>query len=82
MEDEPQIRKCNPDDILCQMQALNTLEGMQTFIKSDKFRAKFPDAAEMEEVIAERIIEQELKLKETFEKCGLPVPEEESNNES
>lgn len=69
--------KCDIDDLLCQLQIINHLEGMKNLLGTESFWVKYPEFEGLEETVAERIIEQKFTLKEAFEKCGMPVPEEE-----
>lgn len=74
MTEEPE-KKCDIDDILCQLQVMNYLEGMKNLLGSEKFKTRYPEFEGLEGTVAERMREQETTIKEAFEKCGIPVPE-------
>lgn len=75
MAEEPE-KKCDIDDLMCQLQVMNLLGGMKSLLGSEKFKTRYPEFEGLEETIAERITEQKTTLKEVFEKCGIPAPEE------
>jgi len=75
MAEESEI-KCDIDDLICQMQVLGHLKGMQGVLGEEKFRISFPELEGLSEKVADRISSQEISLKEALEKCGLPTPEE------
>jgi len=66
--------RCNIDDILCQMQALSHLRGLQSAFGDGKFQEKFPDLVGLDDKIVETISRQELELKQSLESCGLANP--------
>jgi len=67
--------KCDIDDIMQQMQALNYLEGMKNLLGSEKFQKRYPELVGMDNVMKERMAEQRTALKETMEKCGMDTAE-------
>lgn len=67
--------KCNIDDLLCQMQVLNHLEGMKNLIGTERFQIKYPDFKELGNVVRERMGEQRGTIKEIMERCGLDTGE-------
>lgn len=70
--------KCDIDDLLCQLQVMSHLQGMQSLLGSEKYQARFPEFADLGETVTERIKQQETTIKEAFENCGLEVPAEET----
>lgn len=74
MTEQPE-KKCNIDDLLCQMQVLNHLEGMKNLIGTEKFQEKYPDFKELADVVRERMGEQRGTIKEIMERCGLDTGE-------
>ena len=71
MTEEPERPKCDIDDLLCQMQVLGHLKGMQSLLGEEKFRTGFPEFEGLSERVTERISTQETTLKEALERCGL-----------
>ncbi len=69
MQEEPE-KGCNIDDIMCQFGVMSHLEGMQKLLGSDKFKNRYPEFAGLEETVAGRIAEQDITIKEAFERCG------------
>ena len=73
-------KKCDIDDLLCQMQVLSHLKGMQSLLGEEKFRTSFPELEGLDTTLTEKITSQETSLKEALEQCGLgevEKPEEE-----
>ena len=75
MAEEPE-KKCDIDDLMCQLQVMNYLGGMKNLLGNEKFKTRYPEFEGLEETVSGRIKEQETTIKEAFEKCGMPVPEE------
>lgn len=75
MTEQPE-KKCDIDDLMCQLQVMNLLGGMKNLLGTERFKTRYPEFEGLEETVSERMKEQETTIKEAFEKCGLPVPEE------
>lgn len=75
MVEEPE-KKCDIDDLMCQLQVMNLLGGMKNLLGSERFKTRYPEFEGLEETVSERMREQETTIREAFEKCGLPAPEE------
>lgn len=73
---EEEKPKCDIDDLLCQLKVMNLLEGMKNLLGTEKFKARYPEFESLEGTVSERMREQETTIKEAFERCGIPVPEE------
>lgn len=74
---EEQVPQCDVNDIVCQMQMLGHLQGMEKLMGSSKtFQEKYPDFADLIGVTRERIAEQEATLRDSFTRCNLPIPDE------
>ena len=73
--EEPK-RSCDPEDLMCQMQIMNYLEGMKNLLGSEKFRVRYPEFEGLSETVSERMQEQEATIKEAFERCGMAAPGE------
>ena len=67
--------KCNPEDLMCQFQALNLLEGMEKLLGTEKFQEKYPEFKELGDVVRERMSEQRGTIQEIMERCGLDTGE-------
>ena len=67
--------KCDIDDLLCQMQALNLLDGMEKLLGTEKFQARYPEFQGLGDVVRERMGEQRITIKEAMEHCGLDTGE-------
>ena len=70
-------KKCDIDDLMCQLQVMNYLGGMKNLLGSEKFKVRYPEFEGLQETVMERMKEQETTIREAFENCGLPIPEEE-----
>lgn len=71
MTEEPEIR-CDVDDIVCQLEVLTHLKGLQSALGEERYRADFPELQRLDE----RVRGQEASLREALGKCGLPPLEE------
>ena len=67
--------RCDVDDLMCQLQALNLLEGMKNLLGTEKFQEKYPDFKELGDVVRERMGEQRTTIKEMMERCGIDTGE-------
>ncbi len=67
--------KCDIDDLMCQFQALNLLEGMEKLFGTETFQEKYPDFKQLGNVVKERMSEQRITIKEALEKCGMDTSE-------
>lgn len=77
MSEENEKPKCDIDDLMCQLKVQNLLGGMKELLGSEKFKVRYPEFEGLGETVAERIREQEITIREAFERCGMPAPEEE-----
>ena len=81
MTEENIKKECDIDDILCQMQALTHLKGLQSALGEEKFRESFPELEGLGEKLTDKIKNQETSLREALERCKLPDMEETSREE-
>ena len=72
---EEERPKCDIDDILCQFQVLNYLEGMEKLLGTEKFQESYPEFTGLEEIAKERMSEQRATIKEAMERCGMDTTE-------
>ncbi len=63
--------KCDIDDLMCQLQALNLLEGMKNLFGTEKFQERYPEFKEFGDVVKERMSEQRTTISEMMEQCGI-----------
>lgn len=67
-------KRCDIDDMLCQMVALSHLKGLKNVLGEERYRTEFPELQSLDEKITSR----EASLRDTLGKCGLePVVEAE-----
>lgn len=69
-------KRCNTEDILCQMEVLGHLKGIRSIVGDEQFKNSFPEFEGLNETLSERIKSSETNLKETLERCGLLTPGE------
>ena len=67
--------KCDIDDLMCQFQALNLLEGMEKLLGTEKFQSRYPEFQGLGDVVRERMGEQRGTIKEIMERCGMDTGE-------
>ncbi len=67
--------KCDIDNLMCQMQALNLLEGMKNLFGTEKFQETYPEFQGLSDVVKERMGEQRGTIREIMERCGLNTEE-------
>ena len=70
---EEQKPKCDIDDLMCQMQALSHLDGLENLLGTEKFQERYPEFKGLGDVVKERMGEQRTTIKEMLEKCGMPT---------
>lgn len=67
-EGEMPEMKCDPEDIVCQMQVLGHLKGLRGVLGEEQFKLDFPEL----DILDDKIKSREADLKEALERCGLP----------
>lgn len=75
MSENPESQ-CNMDDLVCQMQVLAHLRGIEDVLGSDRFHGEMPEFSGFSEKLAETILTQERTIEETMRSCGLLAPDE------
>lgn len=70
MAEQPE-KKCDPEDLICQFQVLNYLEGMKSLLGTERFQEKYPEFKGLDDVVKERMSEQRTTIKEIMERCGI-----------
>ena len=67
---------CDMDDVLCQMQVLAHLKGIQSTLGDERFKSTMPEMATIADSLPGRIASQEKTLRENMQNCGLLAREE------
>ncbi|MBA7465034.1 hypothetical protein ES707_00195 [subsurface metagenome] len=67
--------KCDIDDLMCQMQALHYLDGLEKLLGTEKFQGRYPEFKGLGDVVKERMGEQRGTIKEMMERCGIDTGE-------
>lgn len=67
--------KCDPEDLICQFQVLNYLEGMKSLLGTERFQERYPEFKGLGDVVRERMGEQRTTIKEMMERCGIDTGE-------
>lgn len=68
-------KRCDVDDIMCQFQTLNFLEGMEKLLGTERFQASYPEFTGLEKVVKERMDEQRTSIQATMKRCGMDTKE-------
>lgn len=76
MVENMESKKCDVDDLMCQMRLMGHLEGMKNIMGTDKFQQLYPEYAGLAEATSIKLEEQKTTLRSSLESCGLPIPEE------
>ena len=62
--------RCNVDDILCQIEALRSMRGLQTALGNETFASEFPELVGMDGKLSEKIASTRGDLRTALAKCG------------
>lgn len=81
MAEKPE-RKCDVDDILCQMELLGKMKNLHGAFQDEDFRKEFPSLVELEPQLSEAINTREANIRQVLERCNLPPLEEIESEES
>lgn len=68
--------KCDMEDLVCQMQVLAHLRGIQDVMGSGRFQTEMPELSGLSEKLTDTIQTQERSIEETMRTCGMLDPEE------
>lgn len=60
---------CNLDDIMCQLQALNSMEALQSALGNEVFLAEWPELEGLPEKLASKIVNARGKLESAVLEC-------------
>jgi len=75
MSDE-ETSPCDPEDLMCQFRILGHLQGLERELGTESFKVQFPQFTGVGETVAESVESQKATLRGSFERCGIPVPDE------
>lgn len=67
---------CDVDDILCQLETLRHLRGLQHEMGKEAFAHRFPEFIGLDARLSDEILSQEGSLDEALKRCQLSRPEE------
>ena len=67
---------CDPEDLMCQFRILGHLQGLERELGTESFKVQFPQFTGIGETVAERVESQKATLRGSFERCGIPVPDD------
>ena len=70
MEEIISSTPCDVDDILCQLETLRHLRGLQKELGKPVFAERFPELAGISDKLSGEITSQNELLKETINRCG------------
>lgn len=63
-------KPCDTDDIICKMEVLRHLKGLEEHLGVDQFRDEFPEATVLQEKITSKISQQEEIVQEALIRCA------------
>ncbi len=67
---EQSSNPCDPDDVICQMEVLRHLKGLQEQMGNQAFLEKYPQLANVKQQITDDIATQEVVVQEAINDCG------------
>lgn len=70
------MAECDIDDLVCQIQILAHLKGMQSLLGDEKFKTSYPEFEGLDTTLKEKIEIGEGTLREALDRCGLSPMEE------
>ncbi|MCK5235869.1 MAG: hypothetical protein KAR06_02695 [Deltaproteobacteria bacterium] len=82
---EEEKTPCDVDDVVCQIEVLAHLKGLQKGLGNNQFREQFPELVGLDERIRAKVEEQDKVVQKALEDCGstseatvpeTPAPEE------
>jgi hypothetical protein len=63
-------QSCDPDDVVCQMEVLRHLKGLEQQMGNQAFLEKYPQLANTKEQIASDVVKQQQKVDAAIDRCG------------
>ena len=73
---EDETTPCDPEDLMCQFRILGHLQGLEREMGTESFKTQFPQFTGMGETVAGSVESQKATLRGSFERCGIPIPDE------
>lgn len=73
MPEEPEGKRCDPEDIICQMETLLKMRNLRSAFDDEKFREKYPSLVELSDKLDESIKEETADIKQRLGSCNLPA---------
>lgn len=73
MPEEPEEKRCDPEDIICQMETLLKMRNLRSAFDDEEFKKKYPSLVELSNRLDESIKEEETDIKQRLGGCNLPV---------
>ena len=71
LEPSPETKKpCDPNDVICRMEVLRHLQGLEQQMGSEAFLEQFPEAAPLAEKIAAKVGKQKEIVDEALADCA------------
>ena len=67
---------CDMSDIVCQMQVLAHLRGIQSVLGEERFKVELPELSTLPGTLTEKIADRERTLEDTMRSCGMLSEEE------
>ncbi len=75
MSDDQQT-PCDADDLMCEFRVLGHLRGLRREMGGESFKTRFPDLSDIASRVTGSIDSQKATLRDSMERCGIPIPEE------
>ena len=69
MSENPE-KECDPTDVVCKMEVLRHLQGLETQMGSEEFLKKYPEAGPLREKIASEVKKQQVVVDGAIADCG------------
>ena len=73
MSEKPE-KECDPNDVICKMEVLRHLRGLETQMGSEEFLKKYPEAGPLREKIASEVTKQQVVVDGAIAECGEETP--------
>jgi len=74
---EGEKRQCDPNDLICKLEVLRHLEGLNQQLGNESFQELFPEARPLADRIQANLTHQEQVVQESLEACMDEDDEEE-----
>jgi hypothetical protein len=61
---------CDPDDVICQMEVLRHLKGLEEQMGNQAFLERYPGLASAKDQITADVVSQQQKMDAAIDRCG------------